>query len=155
MSAATISVQLKNFPQLEQTFKKLPGEIKEKALRAVFRAGARKIANAAKAAAPVKSGRIKGSIATRWAKEGKWTVSRDAYVKTGGKRADKAGAYYAHMVEFGHWATGRSRKRGAGATWQGPKPFMRPAFDQNVERIVADFQSKTIAKAEQLLSKVK
>ena len=155
MSAAMVSVQLKNFPQLEQAFKKLPAEIKEKALRAVFRAGASKIAAAARAAAPVRKGRIRGSIATRWAKEGRWTVSRDAYAKTGSKRADRAGAYYAHMVEFGHWATGRSRKRGKGATWQGPQPFMRPAFDQNVAKIVANFETKTMAKAEQLLSKVK
>jgi HK97 gp10 family phage protein len=71
-----------------------------------------------------------------------WKVdvrSEDRELKSG----TRPGAYYAHMVEFGHYTRGskkvggtkksrRERQLSFGQVrWIAPQPFMRPAFDAN------------------------
>lgn len=158
MSAPLISLSIKNFPQLESLLKNAPKDIKEKVIRKVLIAGATRIAKAAKSLAPKDSHRLEQAIGTKWAREGKWDVSRDMFVKAGTKRKDSAGAYYGAMVEFGHWATGSARKgeakNGAKPRWIGPKHFALNAFNSCVDQITKEFEQKVTARLEKELAKV-
>jgi HK97 gp10 family phage protein len=64
------------------------------------------------------------------------------------KGSSEADGWYAHMIEFGHFAGGKKRKEGTG-TYVPPKPFMRPAWEKNKEifvNMLASATGKAIAK---------
>jgi len=82
----------------------------------------------AKSNAPVDKGRLRSAIDVRqrFVKRGA-VYSSDAFVEGGVSRQDPFGAFYAHMVEFGH------KTRGAGTVFGSssfvfPQPFWEPAF---------------------------
>ena len=68
--------------------------------------------------------------------------------KTFKKGSESADGWYAHMIEFGHFAGGKKRQKGTG-TYVPPKPFMRPAWEKNKEifvNMLASATGKAIAK---------
>jgi HK97 gp10 family phage protein len=136
-------LNIKGGAELQKLLDQLPVKIEKNIMRSALRAGARVIANEAKAIVPVDDGDLKRSIRTgSSAKRGKVI----AYVRAGGKK----GSFYAHMVEFGtaaHLIVPKNRKslsiggqQVSAAHHPGAqaKPFMRPAFDNKAnEAIVA------------------
>lgn len=84
----------------------------------------------------------------------------------GNKKYD---AYYAHMVEFGHFIKKRRSKKyttaygdkilrwykgeDVGDTWVPPKPFMRPAFDETKEIVASGLQDIYINKIKRYVTK--
>ena len=120
--------------EMERSLKKLPDNLRDKALKNASAAGARVIRKEAIRLAPSRTGRLKDNI----------VVSRS--FKQRGRRVRLKGAvvigirgvsrYYAHLVEFGF-------SRGT------PQPFMRPAFDNKADealRAIAKKLSKEIVK---------
>ena len=75
------------------------------------------------------TGRIRESIKTRnrLKKKGAFYVA-DVGIDMGAKRGDESGAYYAHMVEFGHMVRWGKNKPFVGKV--PPQPFWEPAFEQ-------------------------
>ena len=125
--------RLRGGRELQQMLNSLPAKLEKNIMRSALRAGARVIADEAKANVPVDNGDLKRSIkvSTR-GKRGKV----EARVRAGGK-----GVFYAHMVEFGTAAHVIKGKNGKRLFFNGvfaesinhprarAKPFMRPALD--------------------------
>jgi len=114
----------------------LEDKLREKALRKGIKAGLKAIEFTAKHYVPVDKGRLKEAIKTSTSKK-KWGgIIGNVFVRAGKTKNDPAGAYYAHMVEFG------TKNMSA-------QPYMRPAFELNspaiLQRMVQEIQ-KTIAK---------
>ena len=125
--------KLRGGPELQKMLNTLPAKIEKNIMRSALRAGARVIANEAKANVPVGDGDLKRSIK----------------VSTGGKRGNvyakvKAGdqkAWYYRFVEFGTAAHTIQPKNKKALFFNGgfahsvvhpgakAKPFMRPALD--------------------------
>ena len=156
-------VKIEGLSELDRQLKKLTGAVEGKIVRAGLNAANRVIRDAAKNLAPVDDGDLKKSIrvSSRVDKrQGKITSK----VVAGNKQV-----YYAHFIEYGtaNYYTGsgdskrseykiQPEKRGAlgfgsvivnSVSHPGvrPRPFMRPAFDQNVAKALEEF-GKTIRK---------
>lgn len=78
---------------LERALKALPAEVERKFLRGALRAGAKVIADEARALVPQKSGALRASIRIS-------TKGRGGHVKAEVKAGDKK-AWYAHIVHVG------------------------------------------------------
>lgn len=144
----------------------LPVKLEKSILRGGLRAGAKVIADAAKAAAPAKSGALRDSIKVRSStKKGKVSA-----IVTAGN----AKAWYSHIIEFGsgsfYAGMGKKSKRKPyqinarrqrSLSFNGqliesvmhpgvkPKPFLRPALDASQHEAIkaaADYMKKRIAK---------
>jgi hypothetical protein len=142
--ADAVEVSLQGFNELMVLLKKLPKQMKTEVMQKGLQAGVLKIKNGAQATAPIGStGRIANAIKTKKGKETNWTVSRDTYVDPGKNRQDQSGAYYAHMVEFGHWLVDRKDKTKR-IKFVPANPFMRRAFLTNVNSIVDNLFKRTV-----------
>jgi HK97 gp10 family phage protein len=147
--------KLRGGRELQAALNSLPVKIEKNIMRAALRAGAKVIAEEAKALVPVSppnsenarlyggyTGALKDSIRvdTR-ARRGKVTAS----VKAGGKRKRGTDVFYAHFVEFGTAAHTIKGKNGRRLFFNGTftpavnhpgaraKPFMRPALDTKAD----------------------
>lgn len=135
---AELSIQ--GLADLHAALQQLPAKLEKNILRGALRAGAKVMADSAKANVPKKSGALRKSIRVS-ASSKRGRVS--ATVKAGDKTA-----YYAHMVEFGTAAHRITPKNAKALGTPGgpresvqhpgakPKPFMRPAFDGASEAAV-------------------
>jgi HK97 gp10 family phage protein len=126
-------VVIKGGKELHDFLQQLPVKMEKNIMRSALRAGAKVIADEAKANVPVKDGDLRDSIrvSTR-AKRGQVTAS----AKAGNKKA-----FYWHFVEFGTAAHTIKAKNGKSLFFNGSnvrsvrhpgaraKPFMRPALD--------------------------
>lgn len=147
--------------ELAKLLQTLPVKLEKNIMRAALAAGARVIAQEAKANAPVgkpsnvaaeKYGAYPGAlrdsvrVTSRFTRDGKATAS----VKAGGKAKKGAKVFYAHMVEFGtgqHLIRPRAKKalQMGGQIVRGevmhpgvrPRPFMRPAADGKLAEATA------------------
>ena len=103
-----------------------------------MRAGSKIVQQAAKEQAPTKDGLLKKGILVR----------RDTKAKKFGLIRDTIGfskdAWYGRLVEYGHKIVrgGRLGKGGKVVGHVAAKPFLRPAFDNNVEKTVSAIKSK-------------
>lgn len=165
-------LKIDGLAELQKALGELPARVAKNTARGAVGAMGSLLVKEAKARAPVGTGkrpagitpgRLRRAIAWRTGLRGStlWSHLGAVYVKKGRKRNDNKGAFYAHMVERGHWTRGPAgeefRTRGGeaknreaaekGRRWIGPKAFMRPAFDANKERMVqamADYLRKRI-----------
>ncbi|MER2537640.1 MAG: HK97-gp10 family putative phage morphogenesis protein [Azonexus sp.] len=135
-------VEIAGLSSLNDFLQQLPAKVEQNIMRSAMRKGQNVIKKAAarqlESNGSIKTGALKKSI--------KVSVSaRYGKIKATVKAGDST-AFYAHMVEFGHFSRGkgqglkggfRSKKaqraalKASGAKFVAPKPFMRPAFDSN------------------------
>lgn len=132
---------------LAKALKTLPARIERNIMRSAMRAGARVLANEAKANVPIKEGDLRRSIRVT-------TNTRKGEVTARAVAGNRKEAFYAHMVEFGtvghmiHAKPGKMLRFTArdGKTVETlrvlhpgarARPFMRPALDSKSNQAVA------------------
>jgi HK97 gp10 family phage protein len=156
MATTTIS----GLRELDAMMKALPAKIERNVMRGAIRAGQKVIHDAAKgnlrANGSVDSGELERSVRIRFKRKSERFGWIRAYVMAGNEKA-----YYAHFVEYGtasyYSGNGRSTRKPyeitpkvAGSLFLGgifresvehpgirPKPFMRPAVDNNSDAAIA------------------
>lgn len=165
-----LSVEIKGLEELISEIKELPKNIGLNALRSAVRASAVRVKKRAQQNTDLMfidpTGRLKKAIKAKGrkgylARRGFFLAS--AYVPIGETRGDVGGAYYAHMVEYGHrLVRARSnKKKGYGVAINGnygsvaPKPFLRNALRQEAPSILNEFSSNIRAEVEKRISKLK
>lgn len=145
--------------ELDQMLKQLPAKIEKNVLRGALRAGQNVFANAAKSNlrqnGSVDTGELEKSVRIRFKRKSEKFGWVRSYVMAGNTKA-----YYAHWIEYGTatYYTGSGRTVGkayeitpkvAGSLFLGglfresvihpgikPKPFMRPAVDENYDTAI-------------------
>lgn len=121
-SGGGVSLDIHGDRELIDALSKLAVGMRTKVLRAAMRKGMDLVTAAVRAAAPVRTGRLRNSIETANGKtNSKWKVRVLTRPRSGLYKGD---AYYAAFVEFG------TKKMAA-------RPYMTPAFDANKARAVA------------------
>lgn len=132
-----VTVNVKGLRELERVLKKLPERMGRLVLLKSLRAGAKPIIDAAKAKAPVETGRLRDSIIAR-AQRIESPLTASVAVGPAGRRV-----FYGHLVEFGtdphkikakpfrvlRLRDGRFVKS-VQHQGQTARPFLRPAFDE-------------------------
>lgn len=137
---ANETFKLKGGAELQRMLNSLPAKIEKNIMRSALRAGARVIANEAKANVAVEDGALRRSIrVSARAKKGRVTAS----VKAGSKEA-----FYYRFVEFGTAAHTIKPKNKQALYFDGQfaknvrhpgakaKPFMRPALDNKADEAI-------------------
>ncbi len=127
-------LQIKGLKELDARLKKLPDVVQRRILGAATAAAARVVQKSAKSQAPAKTGRLKKNIVVRTKRTRTGTVSR-VTLRTKGKGTDPKNAYYGRFVEFG------TKKQAA-------RPFLRPAFDSNVNQAIQTMRKKIAQRLE-------
>lgn len=154
------TIRITGLQELNQALVKLAADVQTKYLRGAVAAGARVIRDAAVRNVPVRSGKLRRAIYSKWIREasgqerqlflvsvrrGKQFQSRTRQTKRGKTVTTKDNdAYYWTWIEFGHVAAGPERIRGGSARRERarqslrtagrfvpPRPFLRPAFEAN------------------------
>jgi HK97 gp10 family phage protein len=141
--------------ELQKILLEMPRELTAKALREGAKAGAEVILEAARAKAPVYNGPPRPDVqpgllrdslkVTVRAKEEEVTAT--VSTSEGDYKGDD---FYASFIEFGHKVGKRPGKaRGVkvedGRPTVAPRPFLRPAFDNNKDRAVEAFRAAVTA----------
>ena len=137
------SANVAGLAELRQTLLGLGAEIASKnggPVRSALAKGARKVRDAARLRAPVKSGRLQRAIYASRDKNPSAEGLTESYavgVKRGKGRDDEKGAFYWIFKEFG-------------TATLAPEPFLRPTFEQQKEEFAQTFVTdlrKAIASA--------
>lgn len=100
-----MSLNVEGLDELENYLEELPKKDAKKAVRRGLTPGARKLVDAARAAAPVDTGRLRKAIKAKSTnrKYLKYSeVARDLYINPGKSRDDPKGAWYGPMVDSGY-----------------------------------------------------
>lgn len=137
-----IKYNISGAKELEDALKKLPDIAAKKVAQGAMRAGANVFKKAAQENVPVESGDLKKAIVVRQDKIGQSTVNYSVGI-TGKPR------FYAHLVEFGTaphiirpdkqkaLSNGRFFVEEIHHPGARAHPFLRPAFDNNQEAVLA------------------
>lgn len=154
---------IKGATELERTLAQLPVKLERSILRGAVRAAANVIKPIAVSKAPIRKGKLRGSIRVSTRAKGS-TVT--AIISAGDRK--KGGVFYAHMVEGGtkpHLIkAGKSKSLSIGGgrsvnvrypskvnhPGAKPSPFMGPALDQGADeavKAVGDYIRRRIEKA--------
>jgi HK97 gp10 family phage protein len=126
--------------EIQRMFAGLTKAVQNKILRPAFRKGAKIVQADAKRIAPVKSGLLKSSIKVRRIKSLK--RGEVGFNVITGKGDFKGETYYAAFLELGHKlgkrpSKGEKESNGDNRKEVSPKPFLRPAMENNRERVIA------------------
>lgn len=114
-----MTVQLEGGKLLESALKKLPGRVAKKVVKGATLKGAAVVRKDAKRRVPVDSGKLKKAISAKKTAESPVSVTYSVGPTTKG--------FYGQFIEFG------TEKKPA-------RPFLRPAFDENQNEIVAKIE---------------
>lgn len=152
--ADVVEVSIKGFENLAQVLKSFPQTVARRILSRAVYAGATVVRDDARARAPVKTGKLRKSIKIKSAKSRRGTIEKVFRVYVA--------AYYGHMVERGTKAhritrvNAKALKIGRNYRVEvdhpgivSPKPFLRPALDENTRSIVDAMRDKLRAGIEQ------
>lgn len=116
-----------NFKDVREKLAGLPKRLKNSAIRKGVYAGAKVIRDEARARVPVDTGALRSTIVAQTNKTKGGEISASVGIRrkkfSRGARAGRSPRRYAHLVEFG---TVRA----------GAQPFMRPAMDTSMGRVV-------------------
>jgi HK97 gp10 family phage protein len=135
-----MSLKATGFEALDRELAKLPLKLQKQAMRRMVRGGAAVVQKDAKQKAPKKSGRLKSAIIVRAkpARDTKpETIAALVLIRTKTTKRGKI-APHAHLLEYGHQLV-KGGKLGSGGRVIGfvaARPFMRPAFDNNISKII-------------------
>lgn len=128
-----ISIDAKGLREAQAKMHGMAPRAARSSLRKAVRDGGRLLRDAAKASAPRgKTGQLAKSISER---ERKAETPYEARSVVYASRAKGKGGRYAHLVEYGH----RTRKTSGifgEQEFVAARPFMRPAFESNQQRII-------------------
>lgn len=126
-----VETHIEGLAELSKRMKTLAPKLQKKYMGQATGAAATVVVNAARAAAPVRTGRLKKSITKRKlkARQSKFDAGYIVGWMRGGSREDKTGAYYAHFVEFG-------------TRYQAAQPHLGPALEGNRTRAMAAMAAK-------------
>ena len=136
-------VKIQGFTELMDDLKKIPIELRTKAIAKSVRAGAKVVVKAARQKAPVRSneweginypnppGTLKKGIKAEKAKRQPSYIYRDVI-------GFSPKAWYGALVERGHKIVRGDKTIGHVAA----KPFLRPAFDDNQDKIFEAMREK-------------
>jgi HK97 gp10 family phage protein len=108
-----VEIRIHGLQEVQRALAQLPQEIREEALERTLRAAAESILEAARARAPVRTGRLRQSLAVG-------QVAKDAKASKGAGVFIGSTSPHAHFQEFG-------------TAHHPPKRFMRPAFDARAD----------------------
>jgi HK97 gp10 family phage protein len=141
-------IRVSGFKELESNLKALPLRLARNVVARATYAGAVVVRDAARKNAPVKTGKLKKSIRIK--------KRRSRRGSTEIVYAVSPQVFYGHMVEKGtpphvikakfKKAMGKDGKFGLIVKHKGAKakPFLRPAFDDNIPRIIDAMQAKLV-----------
>ena len=135
---AVITAKFTGGDVLAKALRTLPVKVEKQIIREATRAAAEPVLHAAQAKAPVETGLLKSTLRITTSTSSRKGTFK-ARIQAGGKGAEEGKdytgeAFYAPMIEYGHFAG--HRRLGGAREWVEPKPFMRPAFDENVEKAI-------------------
>jgi len=159
-----MTVKIEGLAELDKILKQLPAKIEGKIVRGGLNAASRVIRDAAKSKAPVDDGDLRKSIRVSS------KIDRRRGKITSKVTAGNKEVFYAHFIEYGtasyYTGTGDSVRtsyniKGPLKTSFGvfesvkhpgirPQPFMRPAFDQNVDKAVIAFRQEIVKRLKKL-----
>lgn len=145
--SSAIQISVKGLEDLAQVLKSFPEKVSRNILSKAVYAGAIVVRDAARANAPVKTGKLRKSIKIRSARSKRGSMEKIFRVY--------AAAYYGHMVERGTKAhkikhiNVKALKIGKAFAIevdhpgiQSPRPFLRPALDENTINIIEAMRVK-------------
>lgn len=147
-----MSIKVTGLSELLGQLKKLDTELGEKALASAGRLSFKSVLEAARALVPVDSGELRDAIRIRVAK------SKNGGVAVGIQIASSTSKMKQARVAAAAFNESQSKRLPPSRRWhfvelgtanQAPKPFLRPALDQNAQRVVDDLREqlkKQIAK---------
>ena len=118
--------------QIQRRMAALPGRVNIKVLGQATSAATTPVLKSAKQKAPVETGLLKKSLGKKLKKYKRNAVAVCIVGPRSGFKDEGTGrnpANYAHLVELG-------------TTHSAPKPFLRPALDENKSKIISKFESK-------------
>ena len=132
------TIQIKGMEQLKNGLKSLPKTVARRIMNNALKKAAEEMRTAIVRKTPIDKGNLIFSIKSQIWKENDFesNIKVGSHYSPWGKSATDR-AWYAHLIEYGHkWVI--RKVKGGPIVDQGytpPRPFMRPAFDENVERI--------------------
>jgi len=155
-----VRIEVKGIKDLYLDLSKYAEDLQTKVLRKAVRAGSKLIAKDARRRAPVRSsewenikyptppGTLKRGIRVSRARKQPKYIVRDVI-------GFSEQAWYGRLVETGHFIVrgGRLRKKGSKARIVGyspPRPFLRPAFDANVNQAIEAMKTKMFDETKKL-----
>jgi HK97 gp10 family phage protein len=141
MAAATVKATIQGMEELSKLLKLLPGRVQKKVLRKAIVAASSPIVKQARANAPVRFGFLKRSVGRKVKTYRTGNVVAVIGAKRGSGNSRHEPANYSHLVERGTRPHQISKGAvidkvlTAGKPHPGakPKPFLKPAFDANVQ----------------------
>lgn len=138
------SIKLFGGKELEAALKGLDEKIAKSIARKAVKAGAEPILHAARSMVDIDTGKLLESIVIKTGTR----KGKSIFATVGTKAGDYKGqTFYGSFLEYGHYAG--SRRIGNARTWVPARPFLRPAFDQNVHKstnIIQNTLANEIAK---------
>lgn len=179
---ADVDINMIGLKELEQILKQMPDQFNYKFLTGAHKTALKPFIEEAKRRAPVgdkrvvskkyasrshEAGNLRDSIGVGLAPRsrklaGVWAGPRADYFR-GSK---KNNAFYAHMVEFGHFTRKSPKglaygekllkwyKTGEGDAFVRPQPFMRPAWDATKGGIVKNISTTYIERMKKLIKRL-
>lgn len=178
-----VTVNIKGINEVADFLKNMPDEFNYKFLVGAHKSALKPFQEEAKRRAPVGNKTVKSRYSSRTHEPGNLRdsismgVIKSARKNAGvwcGPQASPFGkkrfdAYYAHMIEFGHFIKKRRSKKyttaygdkilrwykgeDVGDTWVPPHPFMRPAFDATKEIVGSGLQDIYTNKIKRYITK--
>lgn len=153
----TASVHLKGFRELDDTLRGLPNRLAGQALTAATRAGAVPVRDEAKRLAPRDTGNLRRSITIRVNKRSRTGITMSiGFLKR---------AWYGALVELGvapHEIRSDTSMAGDDGTFygkavrhpgHGPRPFLRPALDNQGDEAIRRMKARLFAEIEKIARK--
>jgi HK97 gp10 family phage protein len=137
---------------VDRRLKQFGPKLAKKIFSKVIRKAAKPVLETARNAVPVDSGDLRRSLKIRARKRSRRNKNTVGVQVVTGERFFKGELFYGGFLEFG-WRTG---KRGSDKRTQvQPKPFLRPAYDQNKSTVRNIFQTAMKAQVEQAAKETK
>lgn len=126
-------IQIEGLKELRAKLVSLAPELRDKELRAATAAGAKIVRDAARDLAPVRTGLLRENIIEARRRSAGFDEDYAVAVRSHGK--DKP--FYWRFVEFG-------------TVKMAAQPFLRPAFENNVQNIINAFKARLTAGLERI-----
>lgn len=132
--ARTATIEVKGLRELGEKLQAMGEEMATKIARGATGAAAAKVKAAAQVKAPRRTGNLAKNIITKRLGKSQTSLTSEHIVTVrrsrtkGMKKAGEQSAYYGQFVEFG-------------SIHNTPQPFLRPAFDENVQGAIDTMKS--------------
>ncbi|MBN8749523.1 MAG: HK97 gp10 family phage protein [Variovorax sp.] len=132
--ARTVTIEVKGLRELGERLQAMGEEMATKIARSATGAAAGKVKAAAQLKAPKRTGNLARNIITKRLGKSQTSMTSEHIVTVrrkrtaGQKKSGEQSAYYGQFVEFG-------------SIHNVPQPFLRPAFDENVQGAIDTMKS--------------